>query len=222
MKIVGHRGARGLAPENTLAAISAALDAGVDEIEIDVRLSKDGVVVLLHDRVMPVGAKLQLVAFLSKRSIKAAKPDVAFLDEAISLINRRVPLMIEVKAAVPIEPVVAIVQSFLDAGWQPQDFSFGSFSQRTLEALHAAMPQIPCVVIEHFSGRRALRRAQGVDTHTISLNHIFLRQSFIRKATHRGYNVYAYTVNQPARAAKLQAAGLAGVITDRPDLFAKE
>jgi len=49
LKIVGHRGARGLAPENTLAAIDKALEHQVDEIEIDVRITADNIAVLAHD-----------------------------------------------------------------------------------------------------------------------------------------------------------------------------
>ena len=52
MKIVGHRGARHLAPENTISAIKKALDLAVDEIEIDVRVTKDGHVILHHDPII--------------------------------------------------------------------------------------------------------------------------------------------------------------------------
>jgi len=49
LKIVGHRGVRGLAPEHTVIAINKALEAKVDEIEVDVRITKDGVLILHHD-----------------------------------------------------------------------------------------------------------------------------------------------------------------------------
>ncbi|MFB0926337.1 MAG: glycerophosphodiester phosphodiesterase family protein, partial [Vicingaceae bacterium] len=50
--VTGHRGAGGLAPENTLASIQLALDLGVDRIEIDVQQTKDNVVIVLHDRTL--------------------------------------------------------------------------------------------------------------------------------------------------------------------------
>ena len=49
MYVIGHRGAAGLAPENTLAAFSKALDIGVDGVELDVQLSADGIAVVHHD-----------------------------------------------------------------------------------------------------------------------------------------------------------------------------
>jgi len=219
MKIIGHRGARGLAPENTLASIQKALECGVHEIEIDVRVTKDNQVVLVHNRFAVHEGRRLLVSANTYQDLLSLKPDLALLEDVIRTINRRVPLMIEVKPMVPIEPVVAIVQQLLLQGWKTSDFTFGSFSQNTLKALHQAMPTIGIVVIERLSGTYAMYRARQVDAHRISINHLFLRRRFLKRAISRGYEVCVYTLNSPQKAQSFAVQGLTGVITDRPDLY---
>jgi len=219
MKIIGHRGARGLAPENTIASVQKALEYGVQEIEIDVRVTKDQRVVLVHDRFAEHNGRKLLVSAHTYKELCELKPDLTLLDEAIRSIDHRVPLMIEVKPHVPIEPVVAVMQDLIDAGWQASEFSFGSFSQTTLRALHKAMPAISNVVIERLSGTYGIFRARQLGAHRISINHIFLRKSFLKRAIKQNYEVCVYTLNDPGKAATLAQYGLTGVITDRPDLY---
>ncbi len=219
MKIIGHRGARGLAPENTIAAIEKALEYGVDEIEIDIRVTKDLKPVLVHNRRAKYGNRRLMVASNSYRALQAFKPDLVLLGEAIQAINKRVPLMIEVKPGVPIEPVITTVQKFLDNGWQASDFSFGSFSQTTLRALHRAMPDIQNVVIERFLGSYGIHRARQIHGRRVSINHYFLNRRFLKRAQRDNFEICVYTLNDQAKAQAWAERGLDGVITDRPDLY---
>lgn len=207
MIITGHRGAKGLAPENTLASIKAALDNGAGEVEIDVYVTKDGVPVLSHDPVeIAITDYNQLV--------------IATLTEAILLIDREVPLIIEVKPKVPIGPVVFVVNKFLDEGWQPSDFAFASFSQKTLRELHSALPGITKIVNEEWSSIRAVRRMKQVDTKRVSMNQRFLWFGFVRAMSRRGYQLNTYALNNVKKARRWQRYGLYATITDYPDRFA--
>lgn len=222
MKIIGHRGARELAPENTLASIQAALDYHVDEIEIDVRVTKDGVAILYHDPEIHLGDRQQglVIKNHSLAEIRQQKPDIALLEDAIRLVNKRARLMIELKPNEPIQSTVDTIHRVLSEGWQPSDFILGSFSQRTLIELHKALPSIETIVIGKFSGLLHARwRAQQLKTKNISLNHHTLWWGFIRLLVREGYTLYTYTLNDPKKAARFTRYGLYGVITDRPDLF---
>ena len=223
MKIIGHRGARGLAPENTLLSLEKALDAGVDEIEIDVLVTKDSQVILNHDPFI-VGADGQkyLIAQHSLEELRRHKADLATLQDAITFVNRRVPLMIEVKRGALLAPIIAIITDFLQHGWQSQDFLVGSFSQKILRALHAALPTIEPVVIARFSGIIARYRAAQVGAHRINLNYHTMWSGYIKATSKSNYQVYPYTLNDPAKAARWEKYGLPGIITDRPDLFVKK
>ncbi len=220
LKIVGHRGARGLAPENTLAAIHKGLLHGVDELEIDVRVTKDNVPVLIHNKTCTDASGVALtVRDHNFAELKRHKPDLTTLQDAITAIGRQVPLQIEIKWSEPTEPIAQIINSFLSQGWQPTDFLIGSKKQSTLLEIHRALPTIPKVVIEPFLSVRAVWRAQRVNTKRLSMRQQWLWSGFIAAMHRRGYELYAYTLNDPRKAKRWQSQGLAGVITDMPDLF---
>ncbi len=212
MKIIGHRGAKGLAPENTIASVQVALDAGVDEVEIDARVTLDGVVVLYHDHI--ISGMNQPIASLNFADLR----QVTTLEETIRLIDRRVPLVIEVKPHEATAPVVILVKRFLKEGWTPDDFFFASFSQRTLKALYTALPSVPIIVNEPWSGVRATYRARSLNARRLCMNHHYLWFGFVA-AISKKYQLTVYPLNNPAKARRWQRHGLYGVVTDLPQLF---
>ncbi|HSX36943.1 MAG TPA: glycerophosphodiester phosphodiesterase, partial [Patescibacteria group bacterium] len=222
MKIIGHRGAKGLAPENTIDSFEKALEHQVNEIELDARLTADGEVVVIHTSYLvdASGNKLK-VAEHALSELRTHKPDLPTLTEAINSVNRRVPIVVEVKPGVPTEPVVAIIKAFLKKGWQPKDFLLASFSFKTLTELQAELPDITKVVNDRWSGVRATRRARLLGTKRLAMNRRWLWGGFIAAMRGSGYQLYAYTLNDPAKAKRWAKQGLAGVITDFPDLFEK-
>ena len=222
MKIIGHRGARGLAPENTIAALRKGLEHHADELEFDLRVTKDGVVILHHDRhlVDPDGKK-HLIAECSYKALQAHKPDLATLNEVLESIGHPVPLYIEVKRHERTAPIVKILKDHLANGWKPGYFLLGSKSQQVLLELHAALPDIEKIIIEPWSGVRAARRARQVNAKIVAMNQLWLWWGFIRGFKNGDKRLYAYTLNDPAKARRWERWGLAGVITDYPDRFEK-
>lgn len=210
MVVIGHRGAKGLAEENTLASLQKAVDCHVDRIEFDVRVTKDGVPVLHHDAL--IGEIL--ISNLNLEELLAKKSNLATLEEMLQTFGHKVPLYIEVKPGEAITPIVQILKrhSLADA-W------LASFSQETLLALHAELPELPTVVLERWSGVRASRRARQLGTNKVCMKQKWLWWGFIRQVTRGGWELYAYTVNNPAKAKRLAKHGLAGVVTDYPDRF---
>lgn len=222
MKIIGHRGARGLAPENTLAGLKKALEHTVDELEFDLRVTKDSVVVLHHDAYLtdPDGDR-HVIANHTYKELLEHKPDLASFEEVLKIIGHPVTLHIEVKRDVPVEPIIKILRTYLANGWKPEYFLLGSKSQKTLLRLHDTLPGIKKVVIEPWSGIRATYRARRLNTVLLSMNQLFLWRGFIRAMDNRGYKLAAYTLNDPAKARRWAKHGLYAVITDFPDRFEK-
>lgn len=220
MKIIGHRGARGLAPENTIAGLQKGLQHGVDELEFDLRVTKDGVVVLHHNPTLtdPNGQQYGIAAH-SYRELLAHKTDLPTFEEALAAITRRAPLYIEVKPNEPIKPIVAIIKLHLKKGWTPDDFRLASFSQKTLLELQAALPDIQKIVIEKWSGVRATYRARQLGTKRITMNQRWLWSGFIKSMARGGYQLGAYTLNDPVKAKRWARYGLGAVVTDYPDRF---
>ncbi|MFZ1249279.1 MAG: glycerophosphodiester phosphodiesterase [Candidatus Saccharimonadales bacterium] len=222
MKIIGHRGARGLSPENTLASLEKAIAHGADCIEIDVRVTKDGVAVLHHDAcvVDPSGREVS-IAHTTYAELLRHKQDLAALDFAIRAVKHRCPLMIEVKPGVPIKPIVAIIQDRLSRGWRLTEFSVASFDFGILRAMQQEFPKLQLVVLERWSGVRAAHRARQLRTRRISMNQRWLWWGFLKSMKTNGFECIAYTVNNPKKA-KCWQPYLYGLVTDRPDLFNKK
>jgi glycerophosphoryl diester phosphodiesterase len=220
MKIIGHRGARGLAPENTIAALRKGLKHRVDELEFDLRVTSDDIVILHHDAslVDPTGKSLKIIEHTYAELLRH-KADLVTFEEVLKTIGHPVPLYIEVKHRVPAEPIIKIIKKHIAQGWKTDYFLLGSKSQKILIQLHEALPDIEKIVIEPFSGIRAARRARQVDARRISMQQLWLWWGFIRGFKNSDMQLYAYTLNDPKKARRWAKWGLAGVVTDYPDRF---
>lgn len=195
MQIIGHRGAKGLAPENSALAIRRALACNVDMIEVDVRV-QNGVLVLSHD------------ATLSSEKYET-------LQHALTIIRGKVPLNLEIK-----EPeVVPLLKSVL------KDYKgkllFSSFFYPILKTLRRDFPDTELAVLEKWSGVRAVAEASLLGVNRIHVNQQWLWSGFVRSMKHRGYELYAYTVNSRDRAEELEEWGVDGIFTDYPSLFTR-
>lgn len=222
MKIIGHRGARHLAPENTLAGIEKAISHGVDELEFDIRQTKDGVLVLHHDSFLrdPSGEHTEIHTH-TYADLLRHKSDLTALDMAIRQIAHRCPVIIETKSGVDIAKLVAMITYYRQKGWRPKELSVASFERGQLAAVRAALPDVPLVVNERWSSVRAIRRAREFHTRRISMNQAFLWKGLLSAMHRRGYQLSPYPVNNVRRAAAWQPY-LYAIITDRPDLFEKK
>lgn len=228
MKIIGHRGARGLAPENTIKAIEKALDHTVDMIEVDLRVTKDNIVILHHDADLrePNGTRHH-ISTSNEVTLRRIKADLATLDELFMSLqtHKDTGLYLEVKPGVNIQPIVATIEAYIVDGFQPANVWLGSKSQAILQALHLALPDHPTIVIEGWNSLRATRRAHALNTRLIAMNQQWLWWGFIRSMSRRSWQLYAYDWRQstsPATARHWERSGLAGVITDYPNRFEKQ
>lgn len=223
--IIGHRGAKGLAPENTLVGFQKAIECGVDQIETDVRLTSDGVLVLVHKHMsLPDGTTMK-VADSTYQDILQHNPDVATLEQAIEFIDKRARLMIEVKKGVPTAPVVKVIKKFFANGWQASDFMFNSADYVILKVLYAALPEIDRIIQGNWSGMRVQHLARKLHTPYIMLDQRYVWWLYVYMVSKR-FKLITYTYpwfESPKynhyKALSWQKYGLYGVVTDYPDSF---
>ena len=191
-------------------------------LEFDLRVTRDGVVILHHDPfVTDPDGRRHVIAECSYKELLAHKADLATFEQALEAVETSVDLYIEVKAGEDTKPIVSTIITYLSRGWQAKNFHIGSFSQKTLLEMHAALPDIDKIVIEKWSGLRATWRARQLGTDQICMNQRWLWRGFIRHLSLRGWKLYAYTLNDVAKARRWGKSGLAGVVTDYPDRFEK-
>ena len=220
MLIIGHRGARGLAPENTLAALEAGLKAHANMLEIDVRVSADGFAVLNHDPFIQGddGKKI----FIDKANftdLQLAKQNLLTFEAALQFIDRHTDVIIEIKPGVDLGPIIDCIKHRLVKNWLESDFVIASFDFNILKQIHKDFPNIHLAVLEKWSGVRASRRAKELGTNRLIMNERWLWSGFIRAVSKRGFKLSAYTLNNVKKARRFEKHGLYGCITDFPDRF---
>lgn len=222
LTVIGHRGARGLAPENTIAGLNKGLEHHVDMLEFDLRVTKDGIVVLHHNSWMhdASGNRLKIKDH-TYEELLIHKPDLPTFETMLDTVGHPARLYVEVKHYEPIEPVVKIIKQRLKERWEPSHFLLGSKSQQTLRDLHTALPEIEKIVIEPLSGIRATYRARQIGTKKLAMQQLWLWWGFIWMMRRSGWELYGYAINDPKKAKRWARWGLAGVVTDYPDRFEK-
>jgi glycerophosphoryl diester phosphodiesterase len=191
-----HRGARGLAPENTPKAILRGIANGVDMVEVDLRMHNDSVV-LSHD---------PTVKHKSYTS----------LTEALQTVKGKVPLNLEIKELAVAEHLPVLLKHYKGK------ILFSSFEFKTLQKVRELFPKAEIAILEKWSGVRAVAEASLIGTNRVHINQQWLWSGFVRSMKHRGYKLYAYTVNSRDRADELEAWGVDGIFTDYPSLFRKD
>jgi glycerophosphoryl diester phosphodiesterase len=219
MKIIGHRGAKGLAPENTLASFEAAIEHHVDEVEFDLHVTSDGIPILNHDPfITGTDQAPYIITEHTYKELHEHTADLLRFDELLRAIGHSVHLLIEIKPQVATGPIIDCIREAVAEGRSPDTLSVSSFDQAVLRAVHAALPDMQMIITENWSSIRARRRAREVHTKRINMSERWLWRGFLRAMHHGGYQIATYTVNDPARVRKWEPY-LYGVITDYPDRF---
>ncbi|UJR86018.1 glycerophosphodiester phosphodiesterase [Sandaracinus amylolyticus] len=225
--VYGHRGASRRAPENTLRAFALALDEGADGIELDVRLSRDGIVMVAHDPdLQRVAKRPERVADLDAatlRTIDTGGDTFPTLDDTLDLTLARGALVnVELKGDVPDRLALARAVASLFARRRPNErerIFVSSFRPEILVALRALRARVPLAFLfdaQHTGEVRGavLRRVTPSDG--LHPHHSLCTPGAITRWHARGRFVNAWTVNAPDRALALAAAGIDGLITDDP------
>lgn len=225
MYIVGHRGARGLAPENTLASFRAGIKAGADWIEFDVRATSDGRVVVVHDsHTLRIGSKLKSIKRTSYKDLKQVRifdsHAIPTLAEAMNAIEGHAKINIEIKSEGCAEAVVNAIVRHVKRGANYNDFLVSSFKAKYLKQVHYLNSRIPLGLL-HLTSPSKFLRLRALRVQAVGFHRRYINRRIIHQAKLRGMQVYAYTVNSPKVAAKLLARGVDGIVTDRPDLMHK-
>lgn len=220
MKVIGHRGARGLAPEHTISSLLKGIKYGADELEVDVRITKDDIVVCHHDTHLKDAAGTSYnIRDHTFSELQQHQPELMTLKQALDTVTRRVPIIVEVKPSVSIKPLIKILRNYFQSHGDPHDILLSSFDFQILAHLRAQFPEVQLIVNERWSSIRATYRARRLHTRRIALNQRWLWRGVIRMLHQRGYELIAYTINDPRRARHWQRYGLYGVVTDYPDRF---
>lgn len=242
--IIAHRGASRQAPENTLAAARRAWDLGSDGVEIDIRLSRDGEIVVIHDATTRrTTGKNHAVSSLTARELHQLNAAAAFgnspLFEPVPLLKQilaTVPpgrrLVIEIKDNVP-EMLDALDGTLRQSGLSPDQIILGTFDCNFAAQAKRRFPAHEALWINGDHQNAATRDwpevtrtliaqtvASGLDGLDIGCCHSYNPALFfphLQKIREAGLKLLVWTVNDPAKAALLRSLPVDGITTDVPE-----
>lgn len=232
--VIGHRGARGIAPENTLAAMEAAAALGLGWVEIDIRLSADGICVLCHDATLKrvTGRRLRL-SRLTARQLSGIFPGgkktgtegdcsrtIPDLDRALRTARRLgLGLDIELKNCGTrnrqlVRAAAELIAPACSGGDVPVLVT--SFRASLLAAFTRAAPGIPVGLVMKKIRRGWRRRVERLGCVAVCCRAQALDAASVRSFRDAGLMVIAYNVNDAPTAEKLLQWGVISVISDNP------
>ncbi|MCK5659269.1 MAG: glycerophosphoryl diester phosphodiesterase [Alphaproteobacteria bacterium] len=237
-KIIGHRGAKAYAPENTLASIHTAADMGVEWVEIDVKLTRDCVPIIFHDDELNRCTNSSgLVAETDLETIKELDAGFWFgesfinekiptLEEALNvIIDRDLGVNLEIKPCPGREKETAeVMLDFATRIWPDESPSplISSFSHVSLETAMDVIDEWPRGLLLDEYVQHWKKLAEHIDTSTININGNKVTQSIIDEYLDLGKPILAYTINDPSKAKELMSWGVSSVFSDCPDVIRDE
>lgn len=236
--IIGHRGAAAVAPENTMAAFREAIAAGCDGIEFDVRLTRDGVPIIIHDDTLRRTAGLTArVADLAWTDIKQIDVGSWFTRGGRSFTNETVPslddlltlfetndllIVLEMKCEARSEhlPLAEACCRLVNEHSLKQRVIIECFDLAALPIVKNIDPEIKTAALFEpafsIADQRIVDKATAVGASVLAPHHRLARPSLVEKAKLAGLQVAVWTVDEPAWIAHARSIGVDALITNDP------
>jgi glycerophosphoryl diester phosphodiesterase len=233
---IAHRGASAYAPENTLAAFRLALEVGADGFELDVMLSADGHLVVIHDdtvdRTTDGSGPVRQKTLAELKALDAgARFDARFTGERIPTLQEVLHLVAGSRAFVNVEiktdslkgdgleeKLVALIRG----RGLGERLLISSFNPFALWRMRRLAPDLSLALLYAENQRVYLRnRWFAFLSRPDALNPSFrlAAQEHVRWAKSKGYRLYVWTVDEESEMRRLIALGVDGMITNKPDLL---
>jgi glycerophosphoryl diester phosphodiesterase len=225
-----HRGASGQAPENTHAAFAAALDLGVDAIELDCQLSADGELVVIHDETLdrttdgrgPVAARtwaeLAVLDAGAWRGPQFRGERIPRLADVLDQVRGCALLNVEIKSARDVGAIEVKLVALASAQAALEGILFSSFHEAAVRNLRATTPAAAIGVLwNHRPARAALDLAVALDARCIIPARRLVNARLVEAAHGRDLGVWAWTVNEVPEMRRLLALGVDALFSDHPE-----
>ncbi len=208
----------GLEPENTLRSFRRAAQEGADAIELDLRVSRDRYLVVMHDptvdRTTDGTGPVSGMALNDLKDLDAGLGErIPTFEEALEATD--LPIHAELKEAGAVEPLAKLV-------WRrgaAERIMAISFDLETLSRVRASLPDLPVGLILPGVPPEGIEQARSVDAGMISFEAAYLSAEIVERCREVGLDTAAWTVNDPGQMRRIIGLGVDFVTTDRPDLL---
>ena len=214
---IGHRGAKGYVAENTLASFQKAIELGVDGIELDVHLSLDGKVMVIHDDTVDrtTSAKGLIKDFTAKELKQFGIPT---LESVFELVKQKTFINAELKSFETADKVAELIERYIsDKRWKYDDFIVSSFDWNALQQVHFLNDKIRIGVLTNTDLDLALAFAKFIKAYSVHPYYHLLTAENVAQMQSKNYKVYPWTINEPEDIIFVKSLNVDGIITDFPD-----
>lgn len=220
--VVGHRGAKGHLPENTLPSIERAIELGAEAVEIDVHRVEDKLVVIHDetvDRTTNGHGSLDAMTLQAVRALDAGNgARIPFLEEVIECVAGRVLLDIELKGADTATLAVEAIRRTVSEGRMHEDeFIVSSFDHLQLKQVRELEPSIGLLPLLFGVPHDLAAAGTALGCKSIAPNVKHLDGPVAADARTRGLGIYVWTANEPTTISRCIRAEVTGIISDFPE-----
>lgn len=226
MLIIGHRGAAGLAPENSLEALQAGIDAGADILEFDIRLTKDGVPILSHDfHTMRTHHRASIISRMTLEELRERTTDnpIVTLEQVLNKFFGKILLNIELKGKGSSETVVQLIKSkYIKRNIDWDNILFSSFKGSELATIRKHSKHANLSLLHDQNPFLFIAYQRKLKLSAVGFHRLYLNGFALEIAKRTGLFVYVYTVDRPHAALILHHRGIGGIVTNHPDTILKE
>jgi len=221
MLCIGHRGAMGHAPENTLKSIAKALELGAPWVEVDV-YPVDGHLVVIHDnrleRTTNGSGYIWEKTFSYLRTLDAGQGEkIPTLEEVLDLVSGRAGINIELKVPGTAALVAKVIQDRTRTHWDVNNFLVSSFNHHEIAAVKKLDARIRIGALIAGVPLDYALFAQKLAAYSVHQSIEFVNREFITDAHDRNLKIFVYTVNHPEDIARMDDLRVDGVFTNYPD-----
>ena len=220
---IGHRGAAGHAPENTLAAIQKGIALGVDFVEIDVRRTADGVLVVLHDetvnRTTNGKGRVDRLCLRDIEKLNAGNGEhIPTLEEVLKVAAGKTGLMLELKIRGAAQQTVEAVR---EAGFR-DPVIYASFLHDELKYVRTVDPEASLMVLFGGLFRASVARAIKYGPSYVGLRHDKATRPLVDAFHRADLLVFVYTADAPSDIQHALSLDVDGVISNFPERIASQ
>jgi len=212
MLIIGHRGAAGLASENTIEAMRAGFAGGADMLEFDIRLTSDNVPVLAHNP-MAQGQ------WISRHTVAELKHSIGItsLQEVLDEFFGKIILNIELKQTISAKIILDTIRPYVTDSDEWDNLLFSSFKPQALVLLRQHEVRCNLALLHHINPFTFMRYQKRLRLTAVGFHRLHINPVALAVAKELDIFTYAYTVDRPDAARRLEKRGIDAVVTNYPN-----
>ncbi|WP_319482481.1 glycerophosphodiester phosphodiesterase family protein [uncultured Draconibacterium sp.] len=227
---IAHRGASYLAPENTVASANLAWELGADAVEVDVHMTKDNRVIVIHDKDTKrtcygkTNLSIAKTPSILLRDLDAGVwkgeefkgEKLPFLSEIIETVPAGKTLVVEIKAGG--DEIIPEIRRVVDNSNKKEQIVFISFGWKTIVATHKEFPDNKCYWLSSLKPglKKKMETAAAEGLTGVNLKHSIIDEEIMAQAKSLNLEVLSWTIDDPEEAQRLTNIGVTGITTNRP------